>query len=118
MGLNDPSANSILEQIVRVDQKLGSMVTLDPPGLRQQWENRDQGLALGGMKIAIKDIIEVRGLPNGCGSALYGDPPEPSSSDAVVVARIREAGGVIIGKTAAHELACGVQTPGTCNPWD
>ncbi len=118
MGLNDPSANSILEQIVRVDQKLGSMVTLDPPGLRQQWENRDQGLALGGMKIAIKDIIEVRGLPNGCGSALYGDPPEPSSSDAVVVGRIREAGGVIIGKTAAHELACGVQTPGTCNPWD
>ncbi|MBT7692824.1 MAG: amidase [Gemmatimonadales bacterium] len=102
----------------RVDQALGSMVVLDPVGLERQCEDRHEDRLLAGMKVAVKDIIEVEGLPNRCGSPLYGDPPLPSRSDAEVVARIRKAGGLVIGKTAAHELACGVYTPGTGNPWD
>ena len=118
MGVVATSASSILESVARVDQVLGAMVVLDPVGLERQCEDFDQDLPLAGMRIAVKDIIEVEGLPNRCGSALYGDPPTPSRSDAVVVSRIRESGGLIIGKTAAHELACGVYTPGTRNPWD
>ncbi len=113
-----PSASSILEPVARVDQALGSMVAFDPVGLEQQCEDFNGDLPLAGMRIAIKDIIEVEGLPNRCGSALYGDPPPPSRSDAEVVSRIRKSGGLVIGKTAAHELACGVYTPGTGNPWD
>ena len=113
-----PSASSILEPVSRIDQALGSMVVLDPVGLERQCADFHEDRLLAGMKIAVKDIIEVEGLPNGCGSALYGDPPPPSRSDAEVVARIRKAGGLVIGKTAAHELACGVYTPGTGNPWD
>ena len=113
-----PTAGSILEPVSRVDQALGSMVVLDPVGLERQCEDRHEDRLLAGMKVAVKDIIEVEGLPNRCGSPLYGDPPLPSRSDAEVVARIRKAGGLVIGKTAAHELACGVYTPGTGNPWD
>ena len=113
-----PSASSILEPVSRIDQALGSMVVLDPVGLERQCADFHEDRLLAGMKIAVKDIIEVEGLPNSCGSALYGDPPPPSRSDAEVVARIRKAGGLVIGKTAAHELACGVYTPGTGNPWD
>ena len=113
-----PSASSILEPVSRIDQVLGSMVVLDPVGLERQCADFHEDRLLAGMKIAVKDIIEVEGLPNSCGSALYGDPPPPSRSDAEVVARIRKAGGLVIGKTAAHELACGVYTPGTGNPWD
>ena len=113
-----PSASSILESVSRTDESVGSMVVLDPVGLERQCEDYREDRLLAGMKIAVKDIIEVEGLPNGCGSALYGDPPPPSRSDAEVVARIRKAGGLVIGKTAAHELACGVYTPGTGNPWD
>ena len=118
MGVRVPSPSSILEPVSRVDQALGSMVVLDPVGLERQCEDFYEDRQLAGMKIAVKDIIEVEGLPNRCGSALYGDPPPPSRSDAEVVARIRKAGGLVIGKSAAHELACGVYTPGTGNPWD
>ena len=118
MGVMVPSASSILEPVSRIDQALGSMVVLDPVGLERQCADFHEDRLLAGMKIAVKDIIEVEGLPNSCGSALYGDPPPPSRSDAEVVARIRKAGGLVIGKTAAHELACGVYTPGTGNPWD
>ncbi|MBE81060.1 MAG: Asp-tRNA(Asn)/Glu-tRNA(Gln) amidotransferase GatCAB subunit A [Gemmatimonadetes bacterium] len=118
MGVMAPSASSILEPVSRIDQALGSMVVLDPVGLERQCADFHEDRLLAGMKIAVKDIIEVEGLPNSCGSALYGDPPPPSRSDAEVVARIRKAGGLVIGKTAAHELACGVYTPGTGNPWD
>jgi len=118
MGVMVPTAGSILEPVSRVDQALGSMVVLDPVGLERQCEDRHEDRLLAGMKVAVKDIIEVEGLPNRCGSPLYGDPPLPSRSDAEVVARIRKAGGLVIGKTAAHELACGVYTPGTGNPWD
>jgi len=118
MGVTPASPNSILAPVGRVDQELGAMVALDPVGLKRQCEDYDQDLPLAGMRVAVKDIIEVEGLPNQCGSALYGDPPAPSKTDAVVVSRIRKSGGLVIGKTAAHELACGVYTPGTSNPWD
>ncbi|MDG2428675.1 MAG: amidase [Acidimicrobiales bacterium] len=118
MGVAPASAGSILASVGRVDQELGAMVVLDPKGLEQQCEGYNRDLPLAGMRVAVKDIIEVEGLPTRCGSALYGDPPAPSETDAVVVSRIRQSGGLIIGKTAAHELACGVYTPGTSNPWD
>ena len=68
------------------------------------------------MPVAVKDVIDVAGLPTRGGS----DVPdaEPAARDAPLVTRLREAGAVIIGKTATHELAFGVTTPAAANPWD
>jgi aspartyl-tRNA(Asn)/glutamyl-tRNA(Gln) amidotransferase subunit A len=41
-----------------------------------------------------------------------------AARDAEVVARLRAAGAVVVGKTRTHEFAYGVVTPGTVNPWD
>jgi aspartyl-tRNA(Asn)/glutamyl-tRNA(Gln) amidotransferase subunit A len=41
-----------------------------------------------------------------------------ADADAPVVARLRAAGAVILGKTNTHEFAYGAVTPGTSNPWD
>lgn len=79
-------------------------------------ETRATGVALGplhGVPIAIKDIIDTADMPTEYGSALYaGRVPR---HDAVVVERLRQAGAILLGKTATAELAsCG---PGkTRNP--
>lgn len=71
---------------------------------------------LHGMLFGVKDVIDVRGMPTRCGSALEElDVPRPF--DAVVVAQLRQAGAVPIGKTVTAEYA--YVTPGpTRNPWN
>ncbi len=59
-----------------------------------------------GTVVAIKDLVDVRGaVTTGGGAILKG---EPAAADAQVVRRIREAGGVVVGKTNLHEWAYGV----------
>jgi Asp-tRNA(Asn)/Glu-tRNA(Gln) amidotransferase A subunit family amidase len=61
---------------------------------------------LSGVPVAIKDLMAVAGAPLTGGSAALD--PIPSSYDADVVARLKEAGAVIIGTTNLHELAYGI----------
>ena len=76
---------------------------------------------LAGFPIAVKDLFDVRGHPTtGCCAAI---PPEPAERDAALVARLRDAGAIVIGKTNQHELAAGVTNlesacGPTRNPWD
>lgn len=60
---------------------------------------------LAGMPVAIKDLMAVRGYPLSCGS---GRPGTVQDRDAEVVARIRRAGGAIVGTVNLHELAYGI----------
>lgn len=80
---------------------------------RELAEGRDRG-PLHGVPVGIKDIIDVAGMPTRCGSPLY--PDTPAESDAAVVRHLRAAGALIAGKTATHELACGVVTAPVSNP--
>src|SRR5450755_2464228 len=68
---------------------------------------------LYGLPVGVKDIIDTADLPTTCGSRVYRD--RRPMRDAVCVAALRSAGGVILGKTVTTEFA--VYTPGrTRNP--
>jgi aspartyl-tRNA(Asn)/glutamyl-tRNA(Gln) amidotransferase subunit A len=76
---------------------------------------------LGGVPVAVKDLICTAGIPTVGGSAAYADfVPDV---DDVVVERVRAAGGLTIGKTNVSELGYGAVGfnpvfPTTRNPWD
>jgi aspartyl-tRNA(Asn)/glutamyl-tRNA(Gln) amidotransferase subunit A len=79
---------------------------------------RDRG-PLHGIPIGVKDIIDVKGLPTSYGLAEHRwVKPQPwAERDAPVVARLREAGAVILGKTVSTPFAW-MDPPVTRNPWN
>ncbi len=68
-------------------------------------EGKPLGL-LDGVPVTIKDQFSVRGYPATVGTRFMGT--SPAAADAAPVARLREAGAVIAGKTNMHELGLGV----------
>ena len=82
---------------------------------------RGEASPLAGVPVAVKDLIDTAGLRTTYGSAIFAD--HVPARDAPVVARVRAAGGVVIGKTLTHEFAWGITSDnphqGPCrNPWD
>jgi len=78
--------------------------------------------ALSGWPVAVKDLLDVAGVPTRCGSAVLANAP-PAREDAAVVARLRAAGAVVVAKTHTHEFGYGptgdVAVEGPCrNPHD
>jgi aspartyl-tRNA(Asn)/glutamyl-tRNA(Gln) amidotransferase subunit A len=71
---------------------------------------------LDGIPIVVKDLIDIEGYPTTAGSRILAD--NIARRDATVVARLRAAGAILVGKTNTHEFALGAVTPPTKNPWD
>ena len=111
-----------LERIDQTDGEIGAWAHLDPDYALEQARARDterqrgapQG-PLHGIPVGIKDIVDTADFPTEYGTPLHGG--RTPSTDATLVARLREAGAVILGKTVTTELA--VYSPGkTTNPHD
>lgn len=108
--------------IEELDEQLKAFVLVDRDGALEAAEEADEALAAGGdpgplagIPVAVKDIVHVAGQPTRCGSDAY--PSTPSLRDATVVQRLKMAKAVIVGKTTPHELACGVYSSPSSNPW-
>lgn len=107
---------SCLERIAERDQVLRAWSYLDPDLALSQARARDAVPSAGplhGVPIAVKDVIDVAGMPTEMGSPIYhGYRP---IADAACVASLRSAGAVILGKTVTAEFA-GVAPGPTTHP--
>ncbi|MDX1624481.1 MAG: amidase, partial [Gemmatimonadota bacterium] len=126
------SAEEVLEahlrQIARHDRALNAVVTLDEAGARRRAREADEALARGevwgplhGVPVTIKDCFETAGLKTTAGFPPLED--HVPAEDATVVARMRNAGAIVLGKTNLSLLATDWQTNNpvfgrTNNPWD
>ncbi|MCR4347986.1 MAG: amidase [Sulfuricaulis sp.] len=109
-----------LARVSEVEESVQAWQFLDPEHALQQARARDQarreGQSIGplhGVPVGIKDIIDTGDMPTEDGTVLHaGRTP---AADAAVVAMLRAAGAVIMGKTVTTE--CATHTPGkTRNP--
>jgi aspartyl-tRNA(Asn)/glutamyl-tRNA(Gln) amidotransferase subunit A len=103
---------ALLARIDRLDGELRVFVTLDREGALRAAREAEAAFAarrsrgpLHGVPVGVKDIIDVEGLPTLCNSRLRQG--HVARADAAVVARLRAAGAVILGKVATHEWALG-----------
>ncbi len=116
-----------LQQIKRYNPTLNAIVTPDYENARHAAEEADAARARGedrpllGLPLTIKDCIDVRGLPTTSG--VRARAQALPKADAPVSARVRAAGGVIMGKTNVPPYASEWQANNklfgrTNNPWD
>lgn len=67
-----------------------------------------------GVRLAVKDLIDMEGVPTTAGCRAVADEAKPALADAACLAGARAAGARIVGRTNLHELALGVTG---VNPW-
>ena len=125
------SASELLEQTVdrieSMDGALNAVVVRDFDRARAAARVADEALGRGdqrpllGLPVTVKEAFNVAGLPTTWG--LPGTDQIPVLEDAVVVARLKAAGAIIIGKTNAPTMLADWQCANpvygvTRNPWD
>lgn len=113
---------SVAESIVSRDKKIGAYISYDLETALAEAAEVDLSLPLGGVPVAIKDAINVKGQPCTCGSKLL-DQNYTSPYDAGVITKLRAAGAIPFGRTNMDEFAMGSSTENsaiqiTRNPWD
>ena len=116
-----------LERISRLDEDLNAFITITQNDALAQAKAADARLASGeetpltGIPIAHKDIFCTKGVKTSCGSRMLDNFISPY--DATVVARLKKAGAVMLGKTNMDEFAMGSSNETSFygpahNPWD
>jgi aspartyl-tRNA(Asn)/glutamyl-tRNA(Gln) amidotransferase subunit A len=108
-------------RIETVEPKIDAYLSIDFDFAMQEAEHANVDLPLGGVPIAIKDIISVAGQPCTCASKILRNYRAPY--DATVIRKLRAAGAIPFGKTNMDEFAMGSSTENssvkpTRNPWD
>ena len=113
--------NALRERIEAVDGDIDAYLSLDIEAAMKEAEQANVDLPLGGVPIAIKDIINVMDQPCTCASKILNGYRAPY--DATVIQKLRAAGAIPFGKTNLDEFAMGSSTENsavksTRNPWD
>jgi len=118
---------AVTERIARLNPGLNAFAVMNPGALTAAHESASRWRAgrpiglLDGVPCTVKDLVDQAGFPTRRGSRTTS--PEPVSDDAPLVAGLKAAGAVILGKTTTTEF--GWKTPGDCplhgitrNPWN
>ena len=118
----------LLDRIDRFDDHLHAFLHIDRQAAMGRAEEAAEEIARGryrgpmhGIAIAVKDIIDVAGQATTCHSAIRAG--HVADRHAAVIARLLEAGAIVLGKTALHEFATGgpafdLPWPPARNPWN
>ena len=100
--------DAVNTSIERTDPQIGGYLSRDYQRARAAAEKADTALPLGGIPIAIKDVINVEGEPCGCASKILTGYTAPY--DATVIKKLRAAGAIPFGRTNMDEFAMGSST--------
>jgi aspartyl-tRNA(Asn)/glutamyl-tRNA(Gln) amidotransferase subunit A len=108
-------------RIIAVDSRIHGYLSRDLAAARELAANADVSLPLGGVPIAIKDVINVRGEQCTAASKILQGYRSPY--DATVITKLRAAGAIPFGRCNLDEFAMGSSTENsafgaTQNPWD
>src|SRR5262245_2127537 len=119
---------AVLERIERYEPRLNCFITVTAEEALDAAARAEQEIGAGryrgplhGVPLAVKDLIDTAGTRTTSGSRIFAD--QVPGEDATVVARLKQAGAVLLGKLNLHEFAYGVSTinphyGATRNPWD
>jgi len=114
--------DSLADSIVAKNSDIGAYLSHDLESAKAEANTADLSLPLGGIPIAIKDNINVKGQPCSCASKFL-EGAYKSPYDATVIRKLREAGAIPFGRANMDEFAMGSTTENsalgkTCNPHD
>ncbi|WP_244217670.1 amidase family protein, partial [Streptomyces carpinensis] len=121
--------DAVLARVERLDPLVNAYCLVDPEAARRdaaasadRWRRGEPCGLLDGVPVSIKDLLLTKGWPTLRGS-LSTDPGAPWEQDSPSVARLREHGAVLVGKTTTPEFGWkgvtdGPRTGITRNPWD
>jgi len=117
-----------LDRIAAVEPKVDAFLLVLAERAKERARRLDEALARGeaapplaGVPLAVKDVLDLEGLPTTCGSRILEGYRPPFTSTALL--RLEQAGAIILGKTNMDEFAMGSSTENsaykkTKNPWD
>jgi aspartyl-tRNA(Asn)/glutamyl-tRNA(Gln) amidotransferase subunit A len=122
------ATQAVVDRVEKFDRQLNSFITLLRDEALSWARTAEQEIHAGhyrgplhGIPIAVKDLYYTKGIRTTAGSKILSD--FVPAYDATAIARLREAGAILIGKLNMHEFAHGATNAssliGACNnPWD
>src|SRR5688572_3705128 len=122
------ATEAVVDRVEKIDRQLNSFITLLRDEAMAQARAAEREILEGhyrgplhGIPIAVKDLYYTKGIRTTAGSKILSD--FNPAYDATAIAKLRDAGAILIGKLNMHEFARGATNAssliGACNnPWD